>query len=202
MNKRLPLIVAGGAILLCILVLLIFVMPRFSAVSAAQKELDVLKATEDTLRAEVSHLEELRTQSGATQRQLDKNNTLIPPQADKPGLIRQLQFVADKTGVDLSSIQPSGAAPSATGTFTTLPIQVTVTGTFFQEDEFLFRLERLQRAMKVTDVGITASAWPILSMNLTAEAFTTDTSVGPGSEPGHQGVEPVIPTAAPSPSPA
>jgi Tfp pilus assembly protein PilO len=201
-SKRLPIFVGIGVAVAVLLVLLILVFPRNSAVSKAQSDLDGLKAQETQLRTQVAALETLRTKAGDTQRKLDQNQTLIPPTADKPGLIRLLQLVADKTGVDLGTIQPSGATASTGGDYSTIPVNVIVSGTFFQIDEFLYRIERLPRAMKVTSVTIQAGSWPELTMTATLETYTTDTSAGPGSQPGHQGPVVTTPTAVPSPSPA
>jgi hypothetical protein len=73
-----------------------------------------------------------------------------------------------------------------------------VTGGFFAVDEFLFRLETLPRQMKVINltVGAGPEGLPQLQISMSAEAYTTDTSAGPGSIPG-----PTVPQAVPTEAP-
>jgi hypothetical protein len=84
---------------------------------------------------------------------------------------------------------------------------VNVTGSYFALDEFLYRLETLPRAAKVTNVSVAPGAVVtsgtettdttgttstttssgmngLLTMQLTVEFYTSDLSAGPGSVPG------------------
>src|SRR3972149_3282798 len=90
------------------------------------------------------------------------------------------------SGVDLLSMEPGAPTTSPTADFSIISMQITVDGTFFQIDQFLFRLETLPRATKVMNIDLTATAWPTLEAVVTAESYTTDVSAGPGSTPGHQ----------------
>lgn len=212
MSRRAPLFAAIGSVVLIILVLVAVVLPRMSAVGKAREELEAARTEQSGLEIQLNTLEGIRRRSPEIERQLAKNQTLIPPQADKPGLVRLVQLVADKTGVDLLSMEPGTPTTSATGDFSIISIQITVDGTFFQIDQFLFQLETLPRAIKVMNIDLTATAWPTLEAVITAESYTTDVSAGPGSTPGHQesggltavpgttGVSPA-PGASPSPSP-
>ena len=68
-----------------------------------------------------------------------------------------------------------------------------MSGGYFAIDEFLFLLETLQRAAKVTTLAITpgtggetttTTSASTLQLQMTVEFYTTDTSAGPGSNPG------------------
>jgi hypothetical protein len=87
-------------------------------------------------------------------------------------------------------------------------MSITVDGTYFAIDEYLFRLETLPRISKVATLGLTAGAggYPDLSMTLTVSFYTTDVDSGPGSQPGSQssasGVQPnPTPSSTASPTP-
>ena len=74
---------------------------------------------------------------------------------------------------------------------TKIPITITLSGTYFSLDEFLFQCETLPRAAKVINVSIAAGASGdattvsgTLVMQVTVELYTTDISAGPGSTPG------------------
>jgi Tfp pilus assembly protein PilO len=115
----------------------------------------------------------------------------VPPTADLPALIRLLTAAADGAGVDFFTVAPATPQLDPTGAFSTIPTAISVTGGYFALDQFLFRLESLPRAAKVTSVSITpggaaapGSTVSSLSMQLNVEFYTTDTSAGPGSVPG------------------
>jgi Tfp pilus assembly protein PilO len=101
-----------------------------------------------------------------------------------------LKNAAVKAGVDLTqeAIQTPVAGESGV---TKIPITITLSGTYFSLDEFLFQLETLPRAAKVINVSIAAGASGdattvsgTLTMQATVELYTTDISAGPGSLPG------------------
>jgi Tfp pilus assembly protein PilO len=87
-----------------------------------------------------------------------------------------------------------GAAPTSAMSVSQVPITITVQGTFFAVDEYLFRLETLPRASKVTNLSLaplatgtaTEGVSPELTLTIQVNFFTTDTNAGPGSEPGTQ----------------
>ena len=189
MNRRVPIFVGIGAVVLILLVLLVLVMPKVNEVGAAEDQLVAAQNEEQRLTAQVLQLQELAASAPQFQRQLDEAERLMPATVDKQGLIRSLQLVATNAGVDFAILSISNPTLSATGDFSTIGLTITVSGDFFQVAQYLFDLEHLKdRAIKVTGVQMSPSGWPELSVSLGAEAYTTDTLAGPGSQPGPQGV--------------
>ena len=95
--------------------------------------------------------------------------------------------------MDFFSFTPGTPVPNAAGSFSTIASQVTVSGGYFAIDEFLFLLETLPRAAKVTTLAVTPAAaasgatttsTSTLQLQVTVEFYTTDLSAGPGSVPG------------------
>ena len=145
-----------------------------------------------------------------------------------------LNDVADQSAVDFLSIAPGQPVPVNGGTGATgstggatvpppvtqvgggtlpesisvLPMSLTVDGSYFAIDEYLFRLETLPRISKVATVGLAlgSAGYPDLSMTISVSFYTTDASSGPGSAPGSQsssnGVQPspIPSTASPTPT--
>ena len=185
MNKRLPIIVGVGMLVLAIVVFMFLYSPKKQEVSKAKEDLTAAQAQQSQLEVQLAQLQELKQQAQQTRSQLDKIATQIPPTTDKPGLIRLLSLASDKAGVDLT-VQSYGT-PALTGTYSTMTVGMSVSGNFFQIGAFLNQLETLPRLMKVTTVSVAPTAWPILGLTASAEAYTTDTNAGPGSTPGHQG---------------
>ena len=72
-----------------------------------------------------------------------------------------------------------------------------MSGGYFAIDEFLFLLETLPRAAKVTTLAVTPAAaggteattttsTSTLQLQITVEFYTTDLSAGPGFDPGSE----------------
>jgi Tfp pilus assembly protein PilO len=117
----------------------------------------------------------------------------VPPTAGLPSLFRLLQGAADRAAVDFFSFTPGTPVPNPTGSYSTIESQITVSGGYLAIDEFLFLLETLKRAAKVTTLAVTPSAGgegttttstSNLQLQMTVEFYTTDSSAGPGSIPG------------------
>ena len=191
MSRRGPII--AGAIVAVVAVLAVFflVLPKMNEVTKARDELATAEAHETALRAQLASLKEAQANAPQVKAQIAKLSNEVPTTADLPALIRLLTAAADGSAVDFFTVAPGNPQLDPTGSFSTIQTAISVTGGYFALDQFLFRLETLPRAAKVTSVSITpGGAAPIgstansLSMQLGVEFYTTDTSAGPGSAPG------------------
>jgi len=184
-GKRLPIVVAAGAVVVIVLILFLLVLPKKAQVGKARSDLETAKTDAQQLQMEIERLLGLKAESPAMKDQINRIQTAMPPTADLPGLTNFLQLTQDRANVETVTVNYANPIPQEG--FSTIPVTIDVQGTFFDLDAYLYRLERLPRAVKVTGVGISAETWPTLAMSLTAEAYTSDTEAGPGSTPGHQG---------------
>ena len=212
MKRRETLIAAVAAVVVGLLVLVALVLPRMGQVNEKQDELASAQEQQQTLEAQVGQLEDAKRQAKSVQKELDGLQTKIPPTVNLPRLIRQLQGSADDAAVDFMSVSPGAPAPAASGGgVSTIPMQINVTGSYFSVEEFLYKLENLPRAARVTQITVApggdtsgsasaassstttttttgttgATGWDgTLQLTLAAEVYTTDASAGPGSLPG------------------
>jgi Tfp pilus assembly protein PilO len=205
-TRRGPIIAAIVAVVLAVALFFLLVFPKMGEVGETEEELEQAQQEELTLQTELSRLQAAREQAPQIQRQLARFRRQIPPVADLPGLINQLQDVADVAGVDFFAISPGTPAAAPTGTAAEIPAQVQVVGSFFPVDEFLFRLETLPRASKVVNVTVAEGpeSLPQIDVTLDVRFYTTDTEAGPGaaaeSEPAPGATPSPSPTASPSPT--
>jgi Tfp pilus assembly protein PilO len=204
-GRRAPLIVGAGVAVLAILFMFFLVLPKMHEVNDTQAELDAAQNDHTALEAQLAALQQAEKDAPQTQQELAAVEEQVPSTAKLPDLILQLQAAADRAAVDLFSFSPGQPAVSASGTYSTIGSQITVNGTYFAVDEFLFLLETLPRAAKVTSISVapgagetTATTTPgttpapttsetNLTLQVTVEFYTTDTSAGPGSTPGPVG---------------
>jgi Tfp pilus assembly protein PilO len=192
-NRRAPLFVAGGFALVAVLAFVLLVLPKMGQVGETQDELATAENEESSLQAQLQALQDAEAAAPETERQIAEIEDLVPPTADLPELFLLLQAAADGSAVDFFSFSPGTPLAAATGDHSVIQSQVTVTGGYFALDDFLFRLETLDRAAKVISISITPGAegeggvtagTSALTMLMTVEFYTTDLSAGPASTPG------------------
>jgi Tfp pilus assembly protein PilO len=204
-NRRAPILVGVVSIVLVVASVFLLVLPKSAEIAKTQEDLTAAEQQENTLRIQLRALQEAQDEAPQTRKAIQRVETQIPSTADLPALIRLLRDAADRSAVDLFQFSPSNPTVDTGSTFSTISTAVNVTGSYFSLDEFLYRLETLPRAAKVTNVSVapgsstasttdttsTASPAPttsatsgVLNMQLTVEFYTSDLSAGPGSVPG------------------
>jgi Tfp pilus assembly protein PilO len=209
-RRRAPLFVGIAAGVVVLIAVVALLLPKISAVHKRQDELTTAQQQEQTLRAQLAQLEQARKQARQIKGQLEQLQSKIPPTADLPSLIRLIQGAATTAAVNFVSISPSQPSAPVEGTgVSTIPVSIQIGGSFFSVEEFLFRLEHLPRAVKITQISVAAGGGGAvpgstviqeLTLAITGEVFTTDASAGPGSVPGPTaGAAPVVPAPTTSP---
>jgi Tfp pilus assembly protein PilO len=192
-NRRAPIIAGVISAALALLAVLLLVLPKMSDVSTTEEELQSAEDQEVALAAQLDALQEAEAAAPKTEQEIGAIEEQVPPTANLPSLFRLLQGAADRSAVDFFSFSPGTPAPNAGGTYSSIASQVTVSGGYFAIDEFLFLLETLPRAAKVTTLAVTPSGAATggttistsnLQLQVTVEFYTTDVSAGPGSIPG------------------
>ena len=197
MNRRTPVIVAAIFFVLAILVVVFMVMPKMGEVKEAEQALEEARDQEFALQAELSRLQESAENAPRLRSELARARRAVPPVADLPGLINELQTAADVAGVDFFAIAPGAPAAVEGASATEIPATIQVIGGFFPVDEFLFRLETLPRSSKVVTITLAegAEGLPQIDVQLDVRFYTTDLEAGPGAP------VPVAPEPAPEATP-
>jgi Tfp pilus assembly protein PilO len=189
-GTRAPIIAGVIMAVIVVLAFLLIVNPKRAEVADAQKQLEQAQSEELTKVAQRASLQQAEAEAPANRKIIRQVEQQLPPTADPQGFILLLENAAAKAGVDLTQEAIQTPTADASGV-TKIPITITLSGTYFSLDEFLFQLETLPRAAKVINVSIAAGASGdattvsgTLVMQVTVELYTTDTSAGPGSTPG------------------
>jgi len=187
-NQRAPLFAIVGAVVVGIILIVFLVLPEMGKVSKAKDDLATAQAQEQTLQVQQNALEDTKANASANRKIIDHVHDQIPPTADEPGLLQLLNGAAVDSGLDLTTIAPGTPTfDQATG-LSTITVQVSALGTYSDVTAFTYRVETLPRAAKITSLtlspGAATTGSPLLTMTATLEAYTSDTSAGPGSEPG------------------
>lgn len=187
-GRRAPVVAGAVAGVVLLLIAFLFVLPKAHQVSSTREEVTAAQQQRSALMSQLLALEQAKKQAPQTEAQIKRIQQKIPTTVDLPGLFRTLQDAANTSAVDFFSFAPGAPAADLTGTYSTIPGAISVTGKYASLEEFLTLLETLPRAAKVTTVTLAPAGSGVsggaLQMQLTVEFYTTDTSAGPGSIPG------------------
>lgn len=164
----------------------------------------------------VSTQADLRTALAATAAQDDTQPIAVadifrlakamPSTPDMPGVLLELQRIADETGIRFKSITPQTALPVAG--YYVVPIDVAFDGSFYALSDFLFRLRTLVtvrrgelhaagRLFSVTSVDFSEadSGFPLLAATLKLNAYVYGQSTVPAAVPPPAATDPSTTTA-------
>ncbi|HTR71269.1 MAG TPA: hypothetical protein VMH41_13720 [Mycobacteriales bacterium] len=149
----------------------LMVKPQQSKTSNLKGQASDQQAANAQLMQQIAALQQEETNLPAQQRALQKFNTQVPDNAAEPTIIRQLSAAANASGIDLVAITPGTASAvnsaatttgstgstslsgttAPAGSLVALPLSLGITGTYANIEDFFLSLERLPRALLVTD---------------------------------------------------
>lgn len=153
----------AGSIALALVVLVagwfLLVSPKRSAASEVHGKASAQQAVNATLRAQIAQLQAQAKGLVAKQAELQAVARRIPSQPQLPALIRALEDVHVRTGVDLVAVTPTtptAATPTVSGaaSYQVIPVTLQLQGDYSQMTLFLDELETLQRLYLVRSVTV------------------------------------------------
>jgi Tfp pilus assembly protein PilO len=187
-SRRAPLLAAVGVLVVCILAVLFFVLPKMHDVSSAKDDLDQANQEQTTLEIRKASLEQAKKDAPKAQATINNVHRRIPPTADEPALIQYLNGAATSAGIEIVSLTPGNPVFDQTTGLSTITVAISASGSYFDLTQFMYNIETLPRAAVVTTMSLApvdqSSVSPVLTMTGTVNMFTSDTSAGPGSQPG------------------
>jgi Tfp pilus assembly protein PilO len=198
----------------------LLVKPQKSKASDLRTQTATQEQANQLLTTKIQALQAQQKQLPQQQQILEKFATKIPESASQPSLIRALTTTAKASGVDLASITPGAAAPvdaAAGGTATlgaaapaaatlySMPIALSVTGSYANLESFFSGLEQLPRAFLVSGFGLTpggTSNTGEVAANALTATITTAVFYAPGTAPIPVVTPPAATSSAATPAPA
>lgn len=187
-GRRGPIVAGVVATVAVALVAFFLLLPKMGQVSDANSALESAQGEQATLGAQLAALQQAETDAPKNRETIRKVQQAIPPTVDQQGFMLLMQNAAVVSSIDVVTITPSSPVfDSATG-LSTVTNSISVSGSYFALTEFLFKIETLPRAAKVTSVTIAPSPSEtdasLLTLTASVDMYTSDTSAGPGSSPG------------------
>lgn len=168
--KQQMMVIAVVAILILI-IFTILLKPKISQLS----EISAIQQQEeqkfDTLNATIIRLKSVKQRTQEIEARLAEIGKAIPETAEVPSLLVDLQDIANEADIDFLSIRPSSLTEQ--DGYAISPFEITINGYFYDLVDFLYRLEKLPRLLKVTKITISEgeAGLPNISVSITANAF-------------------------------
>lgn len=196
-SRRAPLFAGIGVAVLVVFLILFLVLPKMGEVSEAKTTLDETASLQSTLESQRSALLDAKDRAPDAKATIAEVDRLIPPLADEPGLLLLLNNAAIASGLDVVSFSPSPGVYDEVAQLSVISVAVAGAGTYFDVTEFMYLIETLPRAAKMTTFSLapgssgeggdaTTTTTSGLSFTGSISLYTTDASTGPGSVPGTQ----------------
>lgn len=205
MIRRAPLLAVIAAVVLALAMWFLMFTPEREDQALLREEIAGLVSRQNAQRLQIARLEEIKANELDVRADIARLEQYIPDGAAQPSAIRQLQLVADASGVEISSVtfsQPvavpgAPAPPVPDSVLASVPVSIIIEGGYFQLADFLRRVEaEMPRALLVDSVTITEAPQPLEFPFLAATMGTRLFAVVPAS------AVTAPPGAAPAPAPA
>ena len=173
-SPKAEIVVALVIIALAALGMVFFVIvPQFGALAEQNRQL--AKAEQDIQSAQNLLAQRQSAKARAAQTQVDvmRLENQIPDDPQLPTLIIELQNIANEAGLDFVRINP--AVPTARGGYNVVPISVTLEGRWADCVDYVHRLEKLDRQIRVVSVKLA----PLDTPSAAVEATNSDVDRNP-----------------------
>jgi len=174
-----------------VLAVVFFILPMFGQLDLLKQQRAEAETQKQQAQAVLAQLESAKSRSAMTEAQLLKIGTQMPDSPQLPTLIIELQDIANESGVDVTNFAPSQPAPAVGGQFTEIPLAVQVTAKWDDFLDYLRRINRTTRLLRVTNVTVnpeasnettaTANEEVKLKVTLTMKAYVIGTNGVVGS---------------------
>lgn len=132
-----------------------FLPTRKSIASLAAQETKLRQELEQ-VRAAVARLPELEAEYQALEKKWLKAQELLPTEKEIPKLLKQVTNTGIEAGIKFTSFKP-GALGSASALSSSIPIDMTIIGSYDQVGTFMAGLGNLPRIIVPSKVKITAN---------------------------------------------
>lgn len=154
---------------------------------AAEKNIDLAKS-------QLVMLSGIKNEAISAEAELVKISTAMPPTPELPAFVLDLQGIANDSGVELVSLNPT--PPVSVGEYSTMQVALALNGSYTSTIDFLHRIEQATRAMKVNTIQLQTDAtkYPNLDVMLQVQAFTMSVADSSTATPPAQSASAMVTT--------
>jgi type IV pilus assembly protein PilO len=173
--KAPPLYRWGGLAAALVLVTLVnfffFVRPELDVLESQAAQQRVLDTQLQEKSEIAQNLNERRREMDVLQQKLDEALSELPEAADIDELLAQLNEIGRKSGLEISTVEPSAEEPAQI--YVKIPIKMAVSGNYHEIAMFLQELANLRRIVNVNNIQLGAPALKSEKVVLTSSFVAT-----------------------------
>ncbi len=157
--KRNNVIVIGAVAVVAIIALwyVFLYSPLNDDLSSAQAETATAQKQTQDLQATLAQLQSVKNSLPEKQALLNKLDKAVPKNPDLAEFIVQANDIADQAGIEFLSIAP-GTPAAGTGGVSQISLTITLSGSFFQLQDYLQSLESLDRLVVIDALNVAGSS--------------------------------------------
>lgn len=132
------------------------IVPQYFAIMDTRAKID--QADKDIQAAQnlLTMRQSAKNKAAATQAELMSLQNMIPDDPQLPTLIIGLQDIANAAGVDFVRVAPD--PPAAKDGYSAIPVTVSIKGSWTDTIDYMTRLEKMERQVRVTDLAIKSAS--------------------------------------------
>ena len=178
--KRNQLLIGGAAVLVIVLLWwFLLYKPLGDDLSSAQAQTATEQKKTDALQADLARLQSQAKNASQQQALLRKLDAAVPKNPDLAEFIIQANDIAESSGISFLSIAPT--PPAAGDGASVINMTISISGSFFQLQDYLRQLEQLERLVIVDGISSSSggggSSGASGSSSDTSSSSTGDTSL-------------------------
>jgi Tfp pilus assembly protein PilO len=157
--RRNLIIFAAAAVAVVVLFFFLVFTPQSRKIKDTQAQVQTQEQKAESLQNELTRLQVLQKQAPQLREKAVKLDTALPSEPQLAGFILSVQDASNTSGIDWLSISPSPPAGAAGANgVQEINVGISITGGYFQVQDFLVRLETLSRAVKIGTISLSPGA--------------------------------------------
>lgn len=159
--------VAAVVVVLAALAVFLLIVPQITKLSSLDSEISQAEMDTADAKTLLEQRQAIKSRSAETETKFLRLSNELPESPELPSLIISLQDVVNDSGLDFSRLEPQ--EPVDMTTFSAVPLDITVRGSWQDTVDLLQRLRRMTRQIRIVGFG---TNW-VPPENTTAEQTST-----------------------------
>jgi Tfp pilus assembly protein PilO len=193
-------IFAGALVVVTVAYFLLVWRGQSGRIQDASDRADEAEQTVQRLEIELRRLQSLERDAPTLRERHARFDAAMPSDPRLAEFILQVQDAANASGIEWVSVNPAPPAAGEVTGVSNVDIQMAANGGYFQIQDFLVRLEQLERALKIRTINLSAgpTGLPNLTAALTMTMFVAGQAPAPGTGQAPAPAGSPTPTASPA----
>lgn len=146
--------VIAGIVVILVAIVVLLILPKSGELSTLETDLQTANAQVQQTKTLLAQLEQAKEGASLTQAELIALANQFPEKPELPSLVIELQDVSNAAGIRFERIGPAAPTELAGSQYSEIAITTRVSGNWSDILDFLRRVNRMTRSIRVTDVAI------------------------------------------------